>query len=271
MSEINAERSKVKFDLWERKLLDLSTRNSLLNLRIKGSSIPVFVPGCGNIEDLLAQDKSFSIISRGYDEEEEPEKNESNDTAAKQLPDAVKPVDTLKAEEDAGKETDTPDKAQDPSADLSQGSVPAGAAADDGSLAVTEKKPEKEPEKEPEKLKGVPAKDYSIEDLADITEFKEFIDKKYEKGVLVSSLTNAVLDKNLKTLYRGAKSSLEENGANTLFLACGFLKWYEKDRKEPCYAPVILIPVELVKKFGIKYSLRRRDEDIQFNITVSFS
>ena len=42
-------RSQVKFDLWERKLLDLSTRNSLLNLRIKGSSIPLFVSECSNI------------------------------------------------------------------------------------------------------------------------------------------------------------------------------------------------------------------------------
>ena len=135
--------------------------------------------------------------------------------------------------------------------------------------AAKKAEPAKEPAKESKKIKGVPAKDYSIEDLADITEFKEYIDKKYEKGVLVSSLTNAVLDKNIKTLYRGAKSSIEENGANTLFLACGFLKWFEKDRKEPCYAPVLLIPVELVKKFGIKYTMRRRDEDVQFNVTVS--
>ena len=71
MGELNLERSKVKFDLWERKLLDLSTRNALLNLRIKGTSIPLFVPECDKIEDLLAQDKSFSIISRGDEEEDE--------------------------------------------------------------------------------------------------------------------------------------------------------------------------------------------------------
>ena len=51
MGELNLERSNVKFDLWERKLLDLSTRNSLLNLRIKGTSIPLFVPDCAKIED----------------------------------------------------------------------------------------------------------------------------------------------------------------------------------------------------------------------------
>ncbi len=223
MGELNSDRSKVKFDLWERKLLDLSTRNSLLNLRIKGSSIPVFVPDCANIEDLIAQEKNFQIISRG--EDDEPEEDTAEETT-----------------EDTAEETfEVPD-------------------ADE---------PAKDPVKESKKIKGVPAKDYSIEDLADITEFKEFIDKKYEKGVLVSSLTNSVLDKNIKTLYRGAKTSMEENGANTLFLACGFLKWFEKDRKEPCYAPILLIPVELIKKFGIKYTMRRRDDDVQFNVTVS--
>lgn len=267
MGELNLERSKVKFDLWERKLLDLSTRNSLLNLRIKGSSIPLFVPVCANIEDLIAQDKNFSIISRGEDDEPEEEETTSEEAETKETSDAAAPADETAApvEEAAEPAKESEDKPV-------QEAVPEAApiAAPE---AVTEPAPEavpsKEPVKESKKIKGIPAKDYSIEDIADISEFQEFIEKKYEKGTLVSSLTNAVLDKNIKTLYRGAKTSMEENGANTLFLACGFLKWYEKDRKEPCYAPILLIPVELVKKFGIKYTMRRRDEDVQFNVTVS--
>ncbi len=266
MGELNLERSKVKFDLWERKLLDLSTRNSLLNLRIKGSAVPVFVPECANIEDLIAQDKNFTIISRGEDDEPEEEETASEETEAKEVPDAVKPADEI-----ADKAENTGEKT--PVEALADEAEPAVETATETAPEETAEKPVQEAVKEPakttKKIKGVPAKDYSIEDLADITEFKEFIDKKYGKGTLVSSLTNAVLDKNIKTLYRGAKTSMEENGANTLFLACGFLKWYEKDRKEPCYAPILLIPVELVKKFGIKYTMRRRDEDVQFNVTVS--
>ena len=266
MGELNLERSKVKFDLWERKLLDLSTRNSLLNLRIKGSSIPLFVPGCANIEDLIAQDKNFTIISRGEDDEPEEETaSEENETApaeaeTKEASDVAAPaeegIEPAKEIEDKPVQEAVPEEAP----------IAAPEAVNE---AVPDAEPAKEPVKESKKIKGVPAKDYSIEDLADITGFKEFIEKKYEKGTIVSSLTNAVLDKNIKTLYRGAKTSMEENGANTLFLACGFLKWYEKDRKEPCYAPILLIPVELVKKFGIKYTMRRRDEDVQFNVTVS--
>ena len=269
MGELNLERSNVKFDLWERKLLDLSTRNSLLNLRIKGTSIPLFVPDCAKIEDYIAQEKNFSIISRG-DEEEDEEEETSEETGSAEVPDAVKPVEenaenaeptpveALAAEaekpvEEAGKPEEEAEKAEEKPeepADKTTEEKP----VQEADAAAAAKTPAKK-----KKIKKIPAKDYALEDLPKIDEFREYIEKQYEKGVLVSSLTNAVLDKNIKTLYRGAKTSMEENGANTLFLACGFLKWYEKDRKEPCYAPILLIPVELVKKFGIKYTMRRRD------------
>lgn len=275
---VDPSRSTVKFDLWERKLLDLSTRNSLLNLRIKGSSIPLFVPECANIEDLIAQEKNFSIISRGAEDEAE---EETEETEPKEVPDAIKPVDEIeaaKAEENAAEPADNAEKAESAETTEETPAEPAAEPAAPAAETAATETPAKEaateaaastPAKKTKKVKGVPAKDYSIEDLAHIDEFREFIEKKYEKGVLVSSVTEAVLDKNIKTLYRGARTSMEENGANTLFLACGFLKWYEKDRKEPCYAPLLLIPVELVKKFGIKYTMRRRDEDVQFNVTVS--
>ena len=126
MGELNLERSNVKFDLWERKLLDLSTRNSLLNLRIKGTSIPLFVPDCAKIEDYIAQEKNFSIISRG-DEEEDEEEATSEETGSAEVPDAVKPVEenaeptpveALAAEagkpvEEAGKPEEEAEKAEE--------------------------------------------------------------------------------------------------------------------------------------------------------------
>ena len=270
MGELNLERSKVKFDTWERKLLDLSTRNSLLNLRIKGSCIPVFVPECANIEDLIAQEKSFSIKSRGSEELTE----ETEETA--ETPEAVKPVEEPAEEkpaEEAAAEA-LPAEASAPAEneaaeEAALEKTPEAALATTSEEAPAEETQDAPQEKKTKKTKAIPAKDYSIADLADIEEFRDIIVKNFDKGVLISSLTDAVLDKNIKTLYRGAKTSMEENGANTLFLACGFLKWYEKDRKDPCFAPILLIPVDLVKKFGIKYTMRRRDEDVQFNVTVS--
>ena len=146
MGELNLERSKVKFDTWERKLLDLSTRNSLLNLRIKGSCIPLFVPECSHIEDLIAQDKSFSIKSRGSEElTEETE-------ATEELPEAVKPA------EDKPEETTEPEVQALPA----ESSAPAEAleepvqeSAPEAALAVTsEETPAVAEEPENEKKEG---------------------------------------------------------------------------------------------------------------------
>lgn len=64
--------------------------------------------------------------------------------------------------------------------------------------------------------------------------------------------------------------SIEENGANTLYIALGLLKWYESERSRKArYAPLLLLPVEIIRKGGNQgYVIRRRDEETQMNITV---
>ena len=60
----NIDRAANKFDLWERKLLDLTARNSLLNLKINGSAVPLLVPSSGGIEDLIFEEKDYALVSR---------------------------------------------------------------------------------------------------------------------------------------------------------------------------------------------------------------
>lgn len=78
------------------------------------------------------------------------------------------------------------------------------------------------------------------------------------------------LDKSLKGLQRAARVSMEENGTNTLYLALGFLRWYESDVSEKArYAPLVMIPIDLVRNFRNKgYVIRSRDEEAQINITL---
>ena len=64
MSTNEPTRQEKKFDLWERKLLDLTTRNALLNTKVKGKTVPVFVKSASDIEDNLSSDKEYAIISR---------------------------------------------------------------------------------------------------------------------------------------------------------------------------------------------------------------
>lgn len=59
-------------------------------------------------------------------------------------------------------------------------------------------------------------------------------------------LTEQDLKKSLTYLYRSSRIALEENGANTLYLALGLLRWYETEHSErPRYAPILLLPVEM--------------------------
>lgn len=72
----------------------------------------------------------------------------------------------------------------------------------------------------------------------------------------------------LKNIYRGARNALEETGANSLFLTIGTLRWFETPQSEtPRYAPLLLLPVEMVYKKG-SYYIRTVDEDISLNITL---
>lgn len=94
---------------------------------------------------------------------------------------------------------------------------------------------------------------------------EEFANKRLRCFVDETELNNTI-----KHLYRQAKVSLEENGTNTLYLALGFLRWYESDVSEKArYAPLILLPVDIVRKSAqMGYVIRLRDEEPQMNITV---
>ena len=101
----------------------------------------------------------------------------------------------------------------------------------------------------------------------DLEEFitKELVDKK-----LHSYLKENELQTGIKHLYRESRTALEENGANSLFLVLGILKWFETPQSElPRYAPLLLLPVEIVRNGGCKkFVLRARDEEIILNITL---
>ena len=86
---------------------------------------------------------------------------------------------------------------------------------------------------------------------------------------LISYHSQAELDSALKFIYRASRNSLEENGANTLFLVLGMLKWYENEKSVvPRFAPILLMPVNILRKGGTNYIIRTREEDIIINITL---
>ena len=87
---------------------------------------------------------------------------------------------------------------------------------------------------------------------------------------LQTNLDEQKLEKRLLSIYRDAKTAEEEQGINILFLALGFLRWYEDDQSDVLReAPLILIPVSLTRDpRRSTFHLRARDEDIATNQAI---
>lgn len=185
--ESSSNTSSSRKTQWERKLLDLGLRNSLINLHMKRRSIVPLLSGpiLSELEDELSSGKLFEIMS-----------------------------------------------------------CPAQWQGERG--------------------KG------PFESYSGSYGYDDFYLKELEKKRIYTSLEEGELNTNLKNLYRSAKTSLEENGANTLFIAVGLLKWYDTSTSSQAYyAPLILLPVDLVKRPGTGYFVSLREEDAQINITIA--
>jgi Protein of unknown function (DUF4011)/AAA domain len=94
--------------------------------------------------------------------------------------------------------------------------------------------------------------------------------KRRSRIVLQTRLTQEQLDRRLNKIYRDARSLEEEQGLSTLFLAIGFLHWYDRDdSEEESAAPLILVPVHLERvRDADRYVLASRDDDLVTNISL---
>lgn len=78
-------------------------------------------------------------------------------------------------------------------------------------------------------------------------------------------------EKRLYSLYLKSKESLREQGINTLFVALGYLHYFEaKHSEEELIAPLVLVPVEIERmqsksKHFHNYAVRFLEEDVQIN------
>ena len=174
----------TKQTIWERKLLDFSLRNNLLNTRLGKKVVPLISFEIEHLEDHLQNNEDYYI-------------------------------------------TPSPGKKIEPN--------------DEGM--------------------------YNSQNQA--LEHQTFVSEMIKDNKITSYLTEAELQSSLTYIYRTARTSLEENGANSLFLALGMLRWFETAKSEqPRYAPILLLPVDIIRKSSNKYLIRKRDEDIILNITL---
>ena len=174
-----------KLTLWQRKLLDLTTRNRLLHLPDSAKGVRLLCPDPAALEDLLSSGQRIRVLAV-------PDLNSSGrDTAL-----------------------------------------------------------------------------YEQQNHASLVD--EVARQALARGEVLASLEKPRLEATLIDLFRKARSDLEEGGANTLFLAIGFLKWKKSvDDPKTYSAPLILLPVKLERKSALSgVTLSLLDEEPRFNLTL---
>jgi very-short-patch-repair endonuclease len=87
---------------------------------------------------------------------------------------------------------------------------------------------------------------------------------------LPSPLDGRQLEARLIDLYRQVRNDFAEGGANTLFLAVGFLRWRKKPEDERSYrAPLLLVPVKLERRSASsRFTVRFHEDEPRFNATL---
>lgn len=172
--------------IWERKLLDLSLRNTLLNFRVTKNAIQLITYQLSPLEDALSGGQEFQMMARPKDF--------------------------------------------------------------DNSLRSN--------------------KIYEVQNQRDL--LRHLTETEFTNRRLRTFLDENEMAARVVSLYRAARVSMEENGVNTLYIALGFLKWYETDlSQKERYAPLVLLPIDIIRKSAQQgYVIRVRDEEPQMNITL---
>jgi very-short-patch-repair endonuclease len=178
---------KDRLARWQRKLLDLSLRNNLLNFKSGKKTLRLDAPDPGALEDVLSDSAPIRLVPRP---------------------------------------------------DLMDGRDPR-------SQAIHEQRSREDVRRE-----------HALDAL-----------KRREVFVGVDAQE---LDARLVDLFRSARTTLQEGGANTLFLALGFLNWTRDDKAGQKYkAPLILIPVSLHRKSARSgFTVCLHEDEPRFNPTL---
>jgi very-short-patch-repair endonuclease len=186
-TDVPALDPKDRLARWQRKLLDLSLRNNLLNFRAGKKSVRLDAPEPGALEDVLSDGAPMRLLPRP---------------------------------------------------DLMDGRDPRN-------QAIHEQR--------------------SREDLR-----REHALDALKRREIFVSVDEKELETRLVELYRGARTTLQEGGANTLFLALGFLNWTRDDKAGQKYkAPLILIPISLHRKSARSgFTICLHEDEPRFNPTL---
>jgi len=105
-------------------------------------------------------------------------------------------------------------------------------------------------------------------ELPELTE--EELEDAYNDTKLQTTETEQKLQTKILNTYYFARTSIEEQGVNILYLSLGMLNWYEQgNTQDPRQAPLILIPVSLERSSASeRFRLRYTGGDIGANLSL---
>ncbi len=95
-------------------------------------------------------------------------------------------------------------------------------------------------------------------------------EQSYKDAKLQTNYSEKQIQSRLLNTYTAARTYIEEQGVNILYMALGMLKWYEADSsQEPRHAPLILIPVKIDRVSAReRFTLTYTEEDIGHNVSL---
>ncbi|HEX5053006.1 MAG TPA: DUF3320 domain-containing protein [Planctomycetota bacterium] len=104
---------------------------------------------------------------------------------------------------------------------------------------------------------GADPRDLALaEQRSGVDVMREYLRDELRAGRLRAEHEAEDLDARLVEIFRHARTSLEESGANTLYLALGFLEWYESPQSsKPRRAPLLLLPL-VIERLSVQDGFR---------------
>ena len=101
---------------------------------------------------------------------------------------------------------------------------------------------------------------------------RQNLDERYRDNRLQTPFSEKELERRLRRLYLEHRTLIEETGANSLFVAMGFLEWSDnEDEPRPMRSPLLLVPVRLNREGSAgqaQYSLTFDDGALDSNYSL---
>lgn len=91
-----------------------------------------------------------------------------------------------------------------------------------------------------------------------------------KRNYLLTKADRDKLDKSLRRIEQQSQLSFEEQGVNSLFLTLGMLEYNESKDSEKFYkAPLIFVPVKLIRKSARTFALKASDDEVITNFSLA--